>query len=268
MLELRGIDYSYPESGRQVLHSLDLRLHPGELSVLMGANGSGKSTLARLISGLISPDKGEIRLNGKLHNPESFPENNFVGLVRQDPKDQLVAGEVDDEVAFGPENLALPRDEIARRVKNSLSAVGLRGFERRETGSLSAGQQQRLAIAGILAMQPNLVIFDESSSMLDPAARRDFYRLCRSLADSGIGVLSISHFPEEALAADRLLVIDRGSISADGKPRDIFLEHPRLKKPFVMQVTEALADLGINLEIPPVRPEELAQLIAAAAGQP
>ncbi len=228
----------------------------------MGSNGSGKSTLARVLAGLIHPDSGEIRIDGTIVKPEDSPESSRAGLVRQDPRDQLIAGEVEDETAFGPENLGLPREEIAARVKEALKATGLTGMERQETGTLSAGQQQRLAIAGVLAMKPEYILFDESSSMLDPAARRDFHQLCRRLTKQNVGVLSISHHADEALTADRLLKMDAGKITADGPPEDVFRHHRELQQPFTVEITETLTGLGLSFSRHPVSIEDLVSMIA------
>ncbi len=263
MLELRNLSCRYPGSDRTVLTDLDFSLKPGELCVLMGSNGSGKSTLARVIAGLLPASGGEILINGNKMNPGDSPESSRVGLVRQDPKDQLIAGEVDDEAAFGPENLGLPREEIAARVREALQAMGLTGMEKQETGALSVGQQQRLAIAGVLAMQPEYILFDESSSMLDPEARRNFYKLCRRLTRQNIGVLSISHHPEEALAADRLAVMDKGRISNYGKPEEVFRIRRDLHQPFTLKITEALESMGLSFTRHPSSLEELAALIAS-----
>jgi energy-coupling factor transporter ATP-binding protein EcfA2 len=244
MIELEGVSYTYPDSGGPAVSKLNLQIRPGEVTLLSGANGSGKSTLTRLILGLLEPDEGSIQVDGSFDSEE---RRGRIGLVRQDPRSQLIASLVDEEVAFGPENLGLPRDEIRSRVQAALDKVGLSGFDDRNPDTLSAGQQQRLAIAGVLAMRPRYIIFDEASSMLDPAGREDFYRLCAELAASGVGILSISHFPDEALRADRMLLMDRGMIAAQGEPAAVFRQRPELKRPFIFRLSEALRAQGIAL---------------------
>ena len=247
MLELKEVGFAYRAPERIILSRLDMSIAPGKVTALMGANGSGKSTLARLITGILTPDSGEIRIDGQAAAEGPSTLGNLVGMVRQDPRDQLIAGIVDEETAFGPENLALPREEIRRRVAESLATVGLAGCENRTPGELSAGQQQRLAIAGILAMRPAYLIFDESASMLDPRARREFYRLCRQLAGDGYGVLTITHFAEEAFLADTLLYLENGRLADGGVPAELFGRHPELGRPFIPALAGALAARGIIL---------------------
>ena len=244
MIELDGVRYTYPGSESPAVSKLSTRINRGEITLLAGSNGSGKSTLTRLILGLLEPDEGSIRIDAN-----TSPDNrrSLIGLVRQDPRSQLIASLVDEEVAFGPENIGLAREEIRVRVAESLEKVGLSGFDDRNPDTLSAGQQQRLAIAGILAMKPAYVIFDEASSMLDPAGREDFYRLCRELAASGVGVLSISHFPDEALQADTMILLEKGSLAAQGPPLTVFRQRPELKRSFLLRLTEALRTRGISL---------------------
>jgi energy-coupling factor transporter ATP-binding protein EcfA2 len=270
MLELKDVSFAYPASKRTILSSLDMSAAPGKVTALMGANGSGKSTLARLVTGILTPDSGEIRIDGMAAEEGPSTLGNLVGMVRQDPRDQLIAGIVDEEVAFGPENLALPREEIRGRVTEALATVGLAGCESRTPGELSAGQQQRLAIAGILAMRPAYLIFDESASMLDPRARQEFYRLCRELAENGYGVLTITHFAEEAFLADTLLCLENGRLSDQGAPAELFPRHPELGRPFIPALADALAARGIVLpggitDIPQLGAELIRLLIGESA---
>ncbi|WP_319560641.1 ATP-binding cassette domain-containing protein [Marispirochaeta sp.] len=265
MIELRGISYTYPGSASPAVSKLNVSFRPGEVTVIAGSNGSGKSTLTRLILGLLIPDEGTIEVDS---DREIENRRGLIGLVRQDPRNQLIASLVDEEVAFGPENLSLPREEIQKRVQESLLRVGLAGFDGRNPDTLSAGQQQRLAIAGILAMRPKYVIFDEASSMLDPAGREDFYRLCAELAAVGVGVLSISHFPDEALRADRMLVMEKGALSAQGAPAAVFRRMPQLESPFLLKLSDALAARGIPLNEELKSIEELIRKLTSFFTQP
>ena len=270
MLELKNIRFSYPGTPKPVLEGFSATLKPGELVALMGANGSGKSTLARLISGLAVPDSGEICIDGACWDEGPSTLNNRVGLVRQDPRDQLIAALVEEEVAFGPENLGLTRPEIEQRVEQALITLGLEGERHRTPDSLSVGQQQRLAVAGILAMAPEYLIFDESASMLDPRGRISFFRLCRELAAEGYGVLTITHFADEACLADRLLILQEGRVADEGAPLDLLPHHPELGRPFRLALHQALKERGIIL--PPgsvaAEAEEYARLLAAELSGP
>ena len=261
MVELRDLRFHYPGAATQAVDGLSLEIPLGAVTALMGANGSGKSTLARLLTGLLTPDRGTICINGVCpdHGPTTL--ENCIGLVRQDPRDQLIATLVDEEVAFGPEYLLLPREEIRRRVNEALKRVGLEGTGDRAPESFSAGQQQRLAIAGILAMRPDYLIFDEAASMLDPAGRSSFYALCRELAEDGYGILTITHFADEALHADRLILLSAGRVEDQGTPRDLLRRRPSLGRPYCFALSESLRRRGIDLPSDG-GPEELARRIA------
>lgn len=262
MLELSNLNYTYPGAERPAVKDLQIRLAPGEIVALMGPNGSGKSTVARLICGLLRPDSGEICIDGACPDQGPGTLNNLVGLVRQDPRDQIIAAVVDQDVAFGPENLNLKQDEIRERVSDALARVGLAGLEKRSPDTLSVGQQQRLAIAGIVAMQPAYLIFDEAASMLDPASREEFFRLCRSLADEGYGVLTITHLPDEAIRCDRVILLDRGELAADSAEPFLVPYLERLRRelesreifPRATPDPQELIDSLLMLYIPGARP--------------
>jgi len=233
--------FSYHAAGKPLpaLRSVSLEIAPGETVAVLGANGSGKSTLARLTNGLLLPDSGTVTVDGFDTADGSLTREirERVAIVLQHPDDQIVATTVEDDVAFGPENLGRPRDEIRRRVDEALAAVGLVGLERREPHLLSGGQKQRLAIAGALAMQPEYLVLDEPTSMLDPEGRRDVAAVIERLGRSGRGILLVTHDLAEAARADRVVVLDHGVIVFSG-PADVLAEQ-----------TELLGECG--LEIPP-----------------
>jgi len=228
VLSYRKIVYRYRGSPAETLAlddvSLDVR--PGERVVVLGANGSGKSTLARLANGLLLADAGEVTVDGISTADESRTRDvrRRVGMVFQRPDDQIVATTVEEDVAFGPENLGLDRSELRTRVDESLCAVGLEGLETREPHLLSGGQKQRLAIAGAIAMRPAYLVFDEPTSMLDPRGRDDVFAIIEQLKSAGHGVLHITHDLSEAVGADRALVLDRGKVAFQGTTPELFAQ--------------------------------------------
>jgi energy-coupling factor transporter ATP-binding protein EcfA2 len=224
LIELDRASYSYPGSPRPALDRISFTVEEGEYVAVIGANGSGKSSLLRLLDGLRLPSSGEVRVASL---PTSSEEGRraalrAVGLVFQSPADQIVSSSVEEDVAFGPENLGLPRPEIRRRVDLALAAVGLGGERRRASHFLSAGQQQRLAVAGALAMDARCVAFDEATAMLDPAARETVLGLMDELAASGRAILHVTHDMSEASRASRVLVLDSGALVFDGSPEELF----------------------------------------------
>lgn len=264
MLELSELTYTYPGASKPAVEKLTFALAPGELVALMGPNGSGKSTAARLICGLLEPDSGEICVDGACHDQGPGTLNNRIGYVRQDPRDQIIAAVVDQDIAFGPENLNLRRDEIQSRVRNSLARVGLTGLEQRRPDTLSVGQQQRLAVAGVVAMRPAYLIFDESAAMLDPAGREEFYRLCRSLTDEGYGVLSITHLPDEAFRCDRVIILNRGLLKEDAPPERIADTSGALTPPYLELLRRELAERSLSID-GPADPEHMAESLLGYA---
>lgn len=215
-----------------VLNALSLRLESGRFTVLAGRNGSGKTTVAKLLNVLIIPDRGRVIVDGfdSRERNSVFEIRRRIGLVLQNPENQIVADTVEDDVAFGPENLALPPDEIRRRVDTSLRAVGL--YERRldDPASLSGGQKQKLAIAGVLALGPKCIVLDESLSMLDRPARSDILQMLRRLCDNdGIAVLLITHDMEDAAYSDYVYVMDGGSIVMKGRTAEVLSDDAGLR---------------------------------------
>ena len=232
-IRTEGLTYSYTDdtTGRQqpALHGIDLNIDKGEYIAIIGHNGSGKSTLAKLFNLVLEPTGGAIYVDGKnVCAPDMTDEDVFalrqkVGMVFQNPDTQLVATIVEEDVAFGPENLGVPSAEIRRRVDEALAMVGMSEYARHEPHRLSGGQKQRVAIAGIIAMMPECMIFDESTAMLDPQGRREVLDTMEMLhREKNITIITITHHMDEAARADRIVVLDDGRILRDGTPEEIF----------------------------------------------
>ena len=238
IIETENLGFTYADndddglSGRvevPALRDVNVKIKKGEYVAVLGHNGSGKSTFAKLLNLILTPTVGKIFIDGKDVTAEDFSEDDLfdvrrkVGMVFQNPDNQLVATVVEEDVAFGPENLGLPREEIRRRVNSSLALVGMQDYVRHAPHKLSGGQKQRVAIAGIIAMRPSVIIFDESTAMLDPLGRREVIDVMERLnRDEGITVLNITHYMEEAARADRVIVINDGEITLDGTPHEVF----------------------------------------------
>lgn len=231
MIECRGVSFSY-DGAALALDGIDLNIEDGEFFCILGGNGSGKSTFAKHLNALLQPDAGTVCVNGMdASDPELvYDIRSTAGMVFQNPDDQLVATLVEDDVAFGPENLGVESAQIAQRVREVLKAVGLVGFERHETHALSGGQKQRVALAGVLAMEPRVLILDEASSMLDPRGRKGLMKACHALHDHGMTIVMITHFMEEAAEADRVAVFQAGRVAMLGTPDEILTRADELEQ--------------------------------------
>jgi len=255
IIEFEHARYSY-DGKRNALDGVTLSIEPGSFVCVLGGNGSGKSTLAKHVNALLAPDEGRVCVMGC---DTSLPENVFfvrgnAGMVFQNPDDQIVASVIENDVAFGPENLGVPTEELRARVKAALAQVGLQGFEKKQTETLSGGQKQRVAVAGVLAMEPQVLVLDEASAMLDPRGRVGLLRVCRELNDAGLTIVLITHFMEEAALADRVIVLERGTVVLDGTPDDVLLQADRLTElaldiPFAMRLSMKLRDLGVPVNM-------------------
>lgn len=223
-IEFKGVAFRYEEASPFAIRKLDLSVEEGEFLAVLGHNGSGKSTLARLANGLLEPDAGTVSAFGvPLTEKNLYEVRKNVGVVFQNPDNQTVATIVEDDVAFGAENVGLPREEIGRRIDFALKAVGMEQYRTATVARLSGGQKQRVAIAGVLALMPRVIILDESTAMLDPRGRREIVDVVTRLnKEQGITVVLITHFMEEALLADRAVVMNRGEIVMQGSPEEIF----------------------------------------------
>ena len=228
-IENISISYEEDDGGKtSVLKNINLEIKKGEYLAVLGHNGSGKSTLAKLLNMILEPDSGKIYIDGKdITDPDMTEDDVFelrkkVGMVFQNPDNQLVATIVEDDVAFGPENLGVESSEIRRRVDEALAVVGMSEYAKGEPARLSGGQKQRIAIAGILAMKPDCMIFDESTAMLDPLGRRDIMNTIEKLnKEHGITIIMITHYMDEAARANRIVVLDDGEVLMDGTPVEI-----------------------------------------------
>ncbi|MBE6632157.1 MAG: energy-coupling factor transporter ATPase [Ruminococcaceae bacterium] len=257
-IKTEALSFSYDgEDNREipVLHDINIEIDEGSFVAILGHNGSGKSTLAKLLNLILTPSSGKIWIDGKditspdISDSEIFDIRRNVGMVFQNPDNQLVATVVEEDIAFGPENLGVAPSEIRRRVDEALDVVGMKDYSKRSPHQLSGGQKQRIAIAGILAMLPKCIIFDESTAMLDPKGRSDVMNIIEDLnRKKGITVLHITHNMEEAVRADRIIVINDGRVFLDGTPKEIFTEVSSLHSVGldVPQVTELFYELSCN----------------------
>ena len=278
IIKTEGLSFSYDEddgSRLAVLENFDIEIEKGTFVALLGHNGSGKSTLAKLFNLILSPTAGSLWLFGEKIDEENMTEDDLfalrqrVGMVFQNPDNQLVATIVEEDVAFGPENLGVPSKEIRERVDKALELVGMTKFARHSPHQLSGGQKQRIAIAGIIACDPEIIIFDESTAMLDPIGRAEVLETIEKLnRENGTTVILITHYMEEAARADRVVVIDSGKKLLDGTPKEVFtktkiLRGAGLDVPQTTLLLQELADEGFDLPRDALTPEEGARALAA-----
>ena len=267
--------FHYPDTDDAVLHDLSLSIERGSFTAILGHNGSGKSTLAKLFNAILLPDSGKVYVDGMDTADEShlFDIRRRIGMVFQNPDNQIVSSVVEEDVAFAAENLGVPPDEIRRRVDDALATVGMTKFVRHAPHLLSGGQKQRIAIAGVIAMQPECIVLDEPTAMLDPAGRRDVMQTLHRLRDElGITVVLITHHMDEALQADRVVVISDGNLVLDGAPKDVFthcdtLASYSLSAPETVLLLSALQDAGIDVPLTAMTPEACADAIASALSE-
>lgn len=265
IIECENVIFSYPDSPVFALNCVSLSVKKGEFLSVIGHNGSGKSTLARLLNGLLEADAGKITVLGMdvSEGKNAVEIRKHVGVVFQNPDNQMVASIVEDDVAFGPENIGIERDEIGRRIEWALNAVGMENYRTATPTRLSGGQKQRIAVAGVLAIKPDVIILDESTAMLDPKGRKEVIEVVRRLnKEEGMTVILITHFMEEALLADRTIVMNKGEIALQGTPEEIFesgsaLETFGLSLPRISVISQNLRGVGMTIK-DVLRPEELA----------
>ena len=262
-----GFTYTESDNGEvslakdiPALDGVNFEVSRGEYVAILGHNGSGKSTLAKLLNMILVPTVGKIYIDGVDITDENFTEDDIfdirrkIGMVFQNPDNQLVATVVEEDVAFGPENLGLPREEIRRRVTSALNLVNMQEYARHAPHKLSGGQKQRIAIAGIIAMRPEVIIFDESTAMLDPLGRHSVVEIMENLnREEGITVINITHYMEEAARADRVVVINDGKITLDGTAKEVFsnvnlLKQMGLEAPQGMELVAELRNLGYDIK--------------------
>lgn len=266
-IEVKSVTFSYNANQpdrTDVIKDLSLNIEEGTFVALVGHNGSGKSTLAKLLNGLLLPTKGQVKIFGNSTADASkiYEIRKNVGMVFQNPDNQMIASIVEDDIAFGPENLGVEREEIIRRVDWALSKVGMLEHKKGTPFKMSGGQKQRLAIAGVLAIMPRVLVLDESTAMLDPQGRSEVLKVAHELnKEEGITVIHITHYMEEALGADRLIVMNDGKIAFDDTPAEVFRHYDELKKiklavPWDTQFAIALKKAGIDVG-QPVKEEDL-----------
>lgn len=276
IIEVKNVTFEYTDGERcnTVIKDFSIDIERGSFTVILGHNGSGKSTLAKLLNGLYKPASGEVFVDGISTNDEEreIEVKRRVGMVFQNPDNQLIASIVEEDVAFGPENLGFEPSDIRRRVDKALSNVGMSEFARSTPHRLSGGQKQRIAIAGILAMTPECIVLDEPTAMLDPKGRAEIISTVERLnRENGITIVLITHFMEEAQNADRAVVMDNGKIIADATPREVFsnaamLREAGLDLPQTTELLYRLKENGLSVSTDVISIEDTADAIFKAVG--
>jgi energy-coupling factor transport system ATP-binding protein len=258
MIDVKNLEHQFlnPQGGyQQALKGVSISIEQGEFVAIIGHNGSGKSTLAKHLNALLLPDQGTVTVGGldTKANENLWKIRQQVGMVFQNPDNQLIATTVEEDVAFGPENLGIEPLKIRHLVDEALASVGMSAYKNRAPHLLSGGQKQRVAIAGVVAMRPKVVVLDEPTAMLDPLGRKEVMDTIVKLnREEGLTIVHITHFMEEAVLADRVIVMEDGLIVMDGLPREIFSQVPKLKKlrldvPPMMELRDTLTQEGLNL---------------------
>ena len=255
VISIKNIHFHYHDDDkREALSDVSIDVYPGEWLAIIGHNGSGKSTLAKMMNGLLEPNEGSIYIDGQLLTEETVYEaRRKVGMVFQNPDNQFVGTTVEDDIAFGLENIGMPREEMVQKINSSLDMVRMAQFKDKEPARLSGGQKQRVAIAGMIALAPKVVILDEATSMLDPQGRFEVISTIQKLhKEKGITVISITHDLEEAASADRVLLMEGGKVNRIGKPSEIFemgttLVDKGLDVPFSEKLKAVLKEKGLNV---------------------
>ncbi len=252
-IKTENLTYTYEDCIIPAVHGVNLSFKKGEYTAIIGHNGSGKSTLSKLLCGILTPTEGSVTVDGNDTKDEEklFFIREKCGMVFQNPDNQIVSSVVEEDVAFAPENLGRTPGDIRKAVDDALAAVGMTEYAKHSTYKLSGGQKQRVAIAGILAMNPDCIVFDEATAMLDPAGRKEIAFAMRELNRRGITVITVTHHMNEAAMADRVIVMNSGTVAMDGTPEDVFARVDELKSMSlsVPQVTELLYDLKLPTAI-------------------
>ena len=278
MIETRNLTYTYPapegETNPPALRDVSVQIEKGSFTVVLGHNGSGKSTFAKHLNAVLLPCGGAVYVDGMDTRDEKLllEIRRRTGMVFQNPDNQIVANVVEEDVAFGPENLGVPTAEIRRRVDDALAAVGMENFAQHAPHLLSGGQKQRVAIAGILAMEPECIVLDEATAMLDPAGRREVIdTVLRLNRERGITVVLITHHMAEAERADRVIVMNDGQVAMDGRPRDVFAQVDELHAlglaaPDTVELLYRLQKAGLDVSLDSLTMDECADTICRALG--
>ena len=253
IIKVENVSFSY-DKNQLAIKNLNFEIKEGEYIAVIGHNGSGKSTLAKLLNGLVIPDNGQVLVCEKstADKKSLFEIRKTVGVVFQNPDNQLVASIVEDDIAFGPENLGVDREEIGKRIKFALTAVDMLDFAKRTPTHLSGGQKQRIAIAGVLAIKPKVLILDESTAMLDPKGRKEVMEVVKKLNGEGMTIIHITHYMDEVTDADRVFVMSGGEIRLTGSPEEVFekgqlLETLELDIPDAKKIADELVKAGFSI---------------------
>lgn len=269
MIEIKNVEYSYDDSEVKALEGVSLEIRDGEFVCIVGHNGSGKSTLAKMLNALIVPDSGSVSVFGLDTSDEAnvLSIRKRVGIVFQNPDNQIVTTVVEEDVGFGPENLGIPTQEIIERVAAALGAVGMTDYARSAPHMLSGGQKQRIAIAGVLAIRPDVIVLDEATAMLDPIGRKAVLDIAKRLnVEEGKTVVMITQYMDEAVLADRVVVMNKGRIAMQGTPQKIFREGDKLREmrldvPVMVELREQLHGKGLLPMSDALTVEEMAEEI-------
>lgn len=272
IISVQNVTFEYTrEEGSEpvtAMKNVSFEIETGTFTAIIGKNGSGKSTLAKNLNGLLIPTSGDIIVGGYNTKDDAhiWDIRQTAGMVFQNPDNQLVSAIVEDDVAFGPENLGIEPEEIRRRVDKALEAVNMGQFKKKAPHLLSGGQKQRIAIAGVVAMKPRCIIFDEPTAMLDPKGRKEIMAIIDELHSEGITVVLITHFMEEAVRADRVIIMNEGSILLDGTPAEVF-SHGELMKsvnldvPPIVELADKLREAGVNVPDEIITEEEMVEFL-------
>jgi energy-coupling factor transport system ATP-binding protein len=268
IIKIDKVKYKYEKTTDYAVNGVSLNIKEGEFTAIIGRNGSGKSTLAKLINSILLPTEGKIYVKGMDTSDDTklWDIRQTAGMVFQNPDNQLVATIVEEDIAFGPENLGVEPEEIRRRVDEALNTVGMYEFRKRPPHLLSGGQKQRIAIAGVLALNSECIILDEPTAMLDPSGRKEVMETLKKLNAEGKTILLITHFMDEAVQADRVIVMDKGYIKLDGTPKEVFRNIDEIKKygldvPQVTELTQELIKEGLDLPPDIIEVKELVDLL-------
>lgn len=266
-IKVKNVTFSYEDN--KVLDNISLSVKEGEFVALLGHNGCGKSTMAKLFNVLLSPNNGTVTIDGITPKNEDdvYEIRSRVGLVLQNPDNQLVATIVEEDVAFGPENLGIPPKEIRERVDNALKAVDMYHYRKHAPHKLSGGQKQRVAIAGIIAMEPKCIVLDEPTAMLDPKGRQEVMQTIKKLnKEHNITIVLITHYMDEAVQADRVIVMDKGKVLTQGTPEQVFsnvelLKSHALDVPQSVELMYLLQQNGVNISTLPLTPQKCVEML-------
>lgn len=254
IISAKNLTFKYKDAPSHALKGVTFAVEKGEFVTVLGHNGSGKSTLAKLLNGLLTIESGSLIIDGlDVTDKQNVNEiRKKVGVVFQNPDNQLVASIVEDDIVFGPENLGLERNEIGKRLEFALNAVGMAEYRKATPTRLSGGQKQRVAIAGVLAILPQILVLDESTAMLDPEGREEVMKVVKDLVDGGMTVINITHYMEEAVFSDKIIVLSDGEIALSGTPEEVFAEREKLERlglsvPAPKKIADELIKNGFNL---------------------